>query len=119
VPAARLAASDYSMQGEANRPVCTWHAAAIDIGMDWPASRTWLRWLIAEIIAGRIKNVPEVIGSYNGVDVRYWSNSTGWTTNGSPYSGTGHDTWTHVSIHRSTALEDHHILEGWGPRGRL
>ena len=35
-------------------PVCEWHAAAIDIGMDWPASRDWLRWLIAQIQSGRL-----------------------------------------------------------------
>lgn len=44
--------SDYSLRGARNKPVCQDHAAAIDIGMDWPASRTWLKWLIGEIRAG-------------------------------------------------------------------
>jgi hypothetical protein len=117
VPAARLPADDYSLRGDQNIPVCEWHAAAIDIGMDWPASRDWLRWLIQEIQAGRMVGVPEVIGSYDGVDVRYWSDTTGWSTDGVPYQGEGHDTWTHVSIYRSTALEDHHVLAGWTASG--
>ncbi len=57
--------------------------------------------------------IPEVIGSYDGVNVRYWSDSSGWSTDGVPYQGQGHDTWTHVSIYRSTALEDHRVLAGW------
>ena len=113
VPAARLPASDYSLEGAANQPVCEWHAAAIDIGMDWPVSRDWLRWLIGEIRADRIHDIAEVIGSYDGVNVRYWSDSSGWETDGIPYEGEGHDTWTHVSIYRSTALQDHQILSGW------
>ena len=36
-----------------------------------------------------------------------------WKPEGKPYTGSGHDSWTHVSIHRSTALEDHGILIGW------
>jgi hypothetical protein len=113
VPAARLPASDYSLEGGANDPVCQWHAAAIDIGMDWPASRDWLRWLIARIERGELTGIAEVIGSYDGNDVRYWSDSAGWSLEGNPYTGSGHDTWTHVAIHRSTALQDHGILAGW------
>jgi hypothetical protein len=117
VPAARLPADDYSLRGEGNTPVCEWHAAAIDIGMNWPAARDWLRWLIQEIREDRIQGVPEVIGSYDGTHVRYWSDSTGWSTDGVPYEGQGHDTWTHVSIYRSTALDDHGILAGWSATG--
>lgn len=113
VPAARLPADDYSLRGPENQPVCEWHAAAIDIGMDWPASRDWLRWLIGEIREDRIQGIAEVIGSYDGVNVRYWSDSSGWETDGQPYEGEGHDTWTHVSVYRSTALQDHHVLDGW------
>lgn len=117
VPAANLPGSDYSMQGAANVPVCEWHATAIDIGMNWPASRDWLRWLIQEIAADRITGIAEVIGSYDGNDVRYWSDSSGWGTNGQDYGGSGHDSWTHVAIYRSTALEDHGILAGWTATG--
>ncbi|HLU66888.1 MAG TPA: hypothetical protein VKZ63_11470 [Kofleriaceae bacterium] len=117
VPAARLPSSDYSMQGAANQPVCQWHAVAIDIGMDWPASRDWLRWLIREIREDRIQGIAEVIGSYDGTNVRYWSDSSGWGTDGVAYQGSGHDTWTHVSIYRSTAFEDHRILAGWTATG--
>jgi hypothetical protein len=117
VPAANLPSSDYSLEGAANDPVCDWYASAIDIGMDWPASRDWLKWLIQGIINGDIENVTEVIGSYDGQDVRYWSDDSGWTTNGIDYSGSGHDTWTHVSIYRSKALEDAGILLGWSADG--
>lgn len=117
VPAASLPGSDYSMQGAANQPVCAYHAAAIDIGMDWPASREWLMWLIGEIAADRITGIAEVIGSYDGVNVRYWSDESGWSTNGVAYQGQGHDTWTHVSVYRSTAMQDHHVLDGWTADG--
>jgi len=117
LPAAQLPSSDYSMQGALNVPVCEWYASAIDIGMDWPASRDWLKWLIVAIQKDDIKGIAEVIGSYDGVDVRYWSDSSGWSVNGQPYSGSGHDTWSHVSIYRSTALVDHGILAGWTANG--
>jgi len=106
------------MEGAANVPVCEWHACAIDIGMDWPASRDWLKWLIQQIQSDAIQGIAEVIGSYDGYDVRYWSDSSGWSTNGQPYGGSGHDTWTHVSIYRSTALDDHSILAGWNANGQ-
>ena len=117
VPAANLPADDYSLEGAANEPVCEWHAAAIDIGMDWPASRDWLKWLIAGIASDEIQGIAEVIGSYDGVNVRYWSDSSGWSIDGKPYQGSGHDTWTHVSVYRSTTLEDHGILAGWTANG--
>lgn len=118
VAAANLPGSDYSLEGAANDPVCEWHAAAIDIGMDWPASRDWLRWLIEGIRNDTIQGVAEVIGSYDGQDVRYWSDDSGWSENGIPYQGAGHDSWTHVSIYRSTSLIDHKILFGWRSDGQ-
>jgi hypothetical protein len=85
--------------------------------MSWAASRTWLKWLIGEIKADRIKDIAEVIGSYDGKNVRYWSDGSGWSTDGVPYNGTGHDTWTHVAVYRSTATADHKILDGWTANG--
>lgn len=119
VAACQLPASDYSMQGSVNRPANAAYGCAIDIGMNWAAARAWLRWLIAEIAADRILGVPEVIGSYDGRNVRYWSDQTGWHTDGVAYTGTGHDTWTHVSCYRSTALVDHQLLTGWSANGRI
>lgn len=63
-------------------------------------------------------NVAEVIGSYDGNYVMYWSDidTPDWPTNGLDYKamgGTGHDTWTHVAIYRSTAGQDAEILAGW------
>lgn len=107
---------DYTLAGDANTPVGD-YACAIDIGADWPASREWLQWLIAEIREDRITGIFEVIGSFDGEDVRYWSDSSGWQQEGVPYQGTGHDTWMHVAIYRSTALEDHKILAGWTATG--
>lgn len=112
-----IPASDYSRKG-LNNPVQDASAAcAIDIGMDWPASRSWLRWLIREIREDSIKDVSEVIGSYDGRDVRYWSDGSGWHTNGVDYQGEGHDTWTHVGIYRRDTRTDRGILRGWTARG--
>lgn len=113
VAAANLPPSDASLQGAANTPVCVWDAAAIDIGMDWPVSREWLKWLIEQIRTDAIQGVAEVIGSYDGSYVRYWSDASGWSYDGVPYQGSGHDTHTHVSIYRSTTQQDHGLLKGW------
>lgn len=118
VAACNLPGSDYSMQGAANRPVDARYGCAIDIGMGWPASRSWLRWLIREIREDRITGIAEVIGSYDGRDVRYWSDSSGWDEYGENYEGDGHDTWTHVAIYRSTANDDHRLLAGWNANGQ-
>lgn len=107
---------DYSLDGPENKPVGD-YACAIDIGADWPASRQWLQWLITEIREDRITGLLEVIGSFDGEYVRYWSDHTGWQQEGVAYQGTGHDTWMHVAIYRSTALEDHKILAGWTATG--
>ena len=107
---------DYSLLGAANRPVGQ-YACAIDISMRWPASRQWLAWLIAEIRDDRIQGIAEVIGSLDGRNVRYWSDASGWGPQGVAYEGTGHDTWTHVAVYRSTALADRKILSGWTATG--
>lgn len=107
---------DYSAWGAANKAVGA-YACAIDIGTDWPAAPAWLHWLIKEIREDRITGIAEVIGSYDGKNVRYWSDSDGWEDAGVKYTGTGHDTWTHVAIYRSTATQDHGLLEGWTASG--
>lgn len=107
---------DYSGQGAANKAVGNF-SCAIDIGMDWPAAVAWLHWLIKEIREDRIQGIAEVIGSYDGKNVRYWSDDDGWEDAGIKYSGSGHDRWTHVSVYRSTAHQDHGILKGWSANG--
>ncbi len=107
---------DYSLAGVANYPVGS-YSCAIDISMSWKASRTWLTWLITEIRDDRIQGIAEVIGSFNGRDVRYWSDNSGWQQNGVAYEGAGHDTWTHVAVYRTTAKQDHRILAGWTANG--
>lgn len=117
VPACRVSASDYSRRGAANQPTDSRHGCAIDIGMNWPASRSWLRWLIREIRDDRIQGIAEVIGAYDGRDVRYWSDASGWHEAGVRYTGSGHATWTHVAVYRSTANADHGLLRGWSADG--
>jgi hypothetical protein len=118
--------SDYSLRGDRNRPVCRDHAAAIDIGMNWPASRAWLKWLIGEIRAGRITGVSEVIGSYGGRNkVMYWSweETPSWPDVGIDYyrkkDGEGHYDWSHVAVFRSTTNDDQGILRGWTRNGQV
>src|SRR5690606_3493541 len=52
LPASELPASDYSRKGKINAPDDMTACCAIDIGMDWKASRDRLRWLITEATAG-------------------------------------------------------------------
>jgi len=114
---------DGSLQGTVNEPVCAAHAAAIDIGMNWPASRQWLKWLIGEIRAGRITGVAEVIGSYSDdKHVMYWSSTATpkWPDVGRDYyerGGEGHYSWSHVAVFRSTTDRDHGLLRGWSRAG--
>lgn len=109
---------DYSLSGAANKPVGR-YACALDISMNWPAARQWLAWLITEIREDRITGIAEVIGSFDGRNVRYWSDSETpqWQQEGVPYNGDGHDTWTHVAIYRSSAQIDHGLLAGWNASG--
>lgn len=118
IPSSRVAPDDYSMRGAQNRPDGDF-ACALDAGMGWPAARKWLAWLIAEIAADRITGVAEVIGSLDGRTARYWSDADGWTPQGVPYRGSGHVTWTHVGIYRSTARVDHRLFAGWTAVGLL
>jgi hypothetical protein len=98
-------AQDYSMTGPANAPAADQHAAcAIDIGMAWPASRTWLEWVRAERAAGRLPQITELIGSTDGRAARYAAASTGWKW--SRYTGDGHVAWCHVAIGRRYANQD-------------
>lgn len=122
LPANELSSSDYSRQGSYNNPVGDWSAcSAIDISMNWPASRHWLKWLITQKRKGNIPGVTEVIGSLNsdGSNVRYWSmtDTPKWQSNGVKYHGSGHDRWTHVSIGREWPTRDHGILKGWTRSG--
>lgn len=120
LPANELPANDYSVTGNVNQPVQDRNACcAIDIGMHWPASREWLAWLIKSIREDRIKGIFEVIGSFDGKNVRYWSvhNTPDWPQNGEKYHGQGHDHWTHVAIGRRDTSTDRGLLAGWTAKG--
>ena len=114
-----LPSSDYSLKGSKNKPLSVNEAAAIDIGMNWTGSRNWLKALIKAKQDGKFAGVAEVIGSYDGTYVMYWSDTDtpGWPTKGVDYygkmGGTGHQSWSHVAIYRSKTHSDHGILKGW------
>ena len=113
-------AGDYSLDGPANQPVGDF-ACAIDVDMrTFPAGRLWLQWLIEEIREDRITGVFEVIGSFDGVNVRYWSDdeTPQWQQQGVDYNGDGHDTWVHIGVYRSSPQIDHKLLAGWTKNGQ-
>lgn len=111
LPSCRLPADDYSLRYGRGNPQ---HSSAIDIGMDWPRSRQWLLWLVAECRAGRKRGVVEIIGQPTGRPVLYWSQANGWREQ--LYLGAGHDRWTHVGCDRTVlaSAADLRIL-AWKP----
>jgi len=113
-------AQDYSMTGPANAPAADQHAAcAIDVGMAWPASRSWLEWVRTERAAGRLPQITELIGSTDGKTARYAAASTAWKWN--RYTGGGHVAWCHVAIGRRWANDDDFgdaLLGRWDANGQ-
>lgn len=114
-------AGDYSLQGDLNRP---WPdnaaAAAQDIGMSWPASRQWIKWLFAEYAAGRLPHCTEIIGSIDGQVALYAATSTGRKT--VRYTGTGHVAWSHVAHGRrfsNITTWGKEVLGSWSATGRI
>lgn len=110
---------DYSLETPANRVADPGAACAIDIA---PGSfgpyRAWVRWMFLEYEAGRLPHVVEIIGSTDGSYVQYAAISTGRKRE--RYTGSGHDSWSHVSVGRAYALFDgfgQEILGGWTSDG--
>lgn len=112
--------TDYSLKGQANIPVADDRAAcAIDIGMDWPASRAWLEWVRTQRRAGRLMQITELIGSVDGRKAMYAAPSTDWVWD--HYDGDGHVAWCHVGIGRRHANDTsfgEQLLAGWTADGR-
>lgn len=112
--------TDYSLKGQANIPVVDERAAcAIDIGMGWPASRTWLEWVRTQRRAGHLMQITELIGSTDGRTARYAAASTDWAWD--HYDGDGHVGWCHVGIGRRHANDTSFgdaLFAGWTSEGR-
>ena len=110
---------DYSLSGVANRVVDPGAACAIDIASDGSSTyRRWVAWMFDQYEKGNLPHVVEIIGSLDGSYVQYAATSTGRKR--TRYNGTGHDTWTHVSIGRSYANNTNfgkEILGGWTNSG--
>lgn len=114
-------AGDYSLSGAANRIVDSGAACAIDIAQGSVSAevyRDWVSWMFAQYEAGNLPHVVEIIGSRDGSYVEYAATSTGRRR--TRYTGSGHDSWTHVSVGRAYALFDgfgKEILGAWSPSG--
>lgn len=93
----------------------TW-AAAVDIGMSWPASRDWLKWLVSETSKGNFPGIREVIGSMDGKTCWEWD----VPTRGVNRRPDDHIAHTHISFYRDAIFHNHNYLfDTWTPGGRV
>jgi hypothetical protein len=103
-------AGDYSLTQPRDRGRAG-YACAYDLGMGWTDSRKWFAWFVQQLKARRYPDVCELIGSYDGRRVLYFRGPDFATQN---YTGSGHDTWCHISVWRDSAQRDHsYILSDW------
>jgi hypothetical protein len=103
-------ADDYSLKEPRDKGHAG-YACAYDLGMGWKDSRKWFAWFVQQIKAGRYPDICELIGSYDGQRVLYFRGPHFKTEN---YTGSGHDTWCHISVWRDSARRDHsYILRDW------
>lgn len=109
LPGCACAPDDYSLRYGIGNP--NW-ACAIDVGMGWFGSRDWLGRLINAVRSGdaRYRPLVEIIGSLDGVNVIYLARWNNWKIE--KYTGSGHDTWTHLAYDRTLADKDLHLLDG-------
>lgn len=93
-------------------------AAAVDVGMEWPASRLWLTWAVAECKAGRMPDIAEIIGSVDGIQDWRW-------TAGDQFSVPemwqhNHIEHSHISIFRDSIFRSHtYLFDTWTPAGTI
>lgn len=95
-------------------------AAAVDIGMGWPASRAWFRWLIDGCKAGRFPDVREVIGSFDGKSCVIWDAIEGGPHKVpfTPGDLSDHRQHSHVSLYRDAVFRSQVALIGaWTATG--
>lgn len=93
-------------------------AAAIDPGMDWPASRDWFMWLVTQCRAGKFPDIAEVIGSADGIqDYRYTAGD------GFVYAELWHRNHighSHISFFRDSIFRSHtYLFDTWTRTGRM
>ncbi len=86
------------------------YASAIDIGMGFARSRSWLATLIVDCRAGEpyTRDVREVIGSLDGREALYFDSQSGFRA--FAYLGSGHVSHSHVSFFRDSAEQDQSTL---------
>lgn len=108
VPANRLSTSDYSRSHEAGLPFnMNWACAGDFSHRSNEALRTRHAQLLARLMAGdpSLSMVCEFIGQpWADKPVYYWARWNGVRTL-KQYTGSGHDTWSHISWWRSRANE--------------
>lgn len=109
--------TDYSRRHEAAKPYNMNWASAGDFGHSGKAAlRAKHAALVARLMAGdpSLSMVCEYIGQpWSGKPVYYWARWNGITTL-QKYTGSGHDTWSHVSWWRSKANLRAYL---WTPAG--
>jgi hypothetical protein len=103
-------AGDYSLTQPRDRGRAG-YACAYDLALGWKDSRKWFAWFVQRLKERRYPDVCELIGSYDGRRVLYFRGPSFETQN---YTGSGHDTWCHISVWRDSAHRDHsYILRDW------
>lgn len=113
----QVPASDYSRSHESARPFnMNWAAAGDFAHNKRPALLAYHARLIARLLANdaSLSMICEFIGKpFADRPVYYWAR---WNGTGvlKKYTGTGHDTWSHVSWWRSRANQRAHL---WTPAG--
>jgi hypothetical protein len=109
--------SDYSRRHDAGRPYNMNWGCAGDFGHNGNARlRAYHTTLIGRLMANdpKLSMICEFIGTpWAGKPVYYWARWDGVTTL-KRYTGSGHDTWSHVSWWRSRANERAYL---WTPGG--
>lgn len=118
LPANAVATSDYSRSHEAARPYNMDWACAGDFGHNGNAAlRARHATLLTRLMAGdpALSMICEFIGQpIAGKPVYYWARWDGVSTL-QRYTGSGHDTWSHISWWRSRANERAYLWSGTAP----
>lgn len=115
LPANALPTSDYSRPHEAAAPANMNWACAGDFGHSGrPELRARHLNVLNRLMAGQLPMICEFIGQpWAGKPVYYWARWNGVQTL-QRYTGTGHDTWSHISWWRSRAGERAYLWTGGG-----
>lgn len=91
-------------------------AAAVDIGMGWPASREWVLWLVKECQRGKFPDIREIIGSFDGKQCFQWDEPTRDLFR---HPWDDHLDHTHISFYRDAIMRSQvAVIGSWTARGR-